>query len=163
MARQVWFLRHAEAEQHGARADAQRRLTERGEQQAAAAGAALARIGGGFERSLTSPKVRAAETARIALEKLGAPGAEPFAPLAEDLDARGVLEQARTLTADGRLLLVGHEPQLSTLVAELCGATIDLKKGGLAVVRLDGGRGELAVLLRPREVFALAGLPVDRD
>ena len=161
MARQVWLLRHAEAEPHGTRTDAQRKLTERGEQQAAAAGTALEKLAGGFELALTSPKVRAAETARIALASLGGAPAQEFAPLADALDGRGVIEQARALGADGRLLLVGHEPQLSTLVAELTGAHADLKKGGIAVVRLDGGGGELAVLLRPREIFAIAGLQVD--
>ena len=58
--------------------------------------------------------------------------------------------------ADGRLLLVGHEPDLSTVVAQLTGARIDLKKGGLAVVRLEGGGGELALLLRPRELALIA-------
>jgi len=157
MARQIWFLRHAEAEPHGTRTDAKRRLTERGERQASAAGAALVALGGQFERTLTSPKVRAAETARIAL---GAP-AEEFAPLADGLDGRSVIELAKTLDADGHLLLVGHEPQLSGIVGELTGARADLKKGGIAVVRLEGGGGELAVLLRPREVFAVAGLPLD--
>jgi phosphohistidine phosphatase len=161
MARQIWLLRHAEAEPHGTRTDAQRKLTERGEQQAAAAGAALCELAGGFERVLTSSKVRAAETARIALASLDGAQAEEFAPLVDGLDAQGVIEQARALGADGRLLLVGHEPQLSTLVAELTGAHADLKKGGIAAVRLDGGRGELAVLLRPREVFAIAGLQLD--
>ena len=46
MARQLWLLRHAEAEPHGTRADAERRLTERGESQARAAGIALARLRG---------------------------------------------------------------------------------------------------------------------
>ena len=66
--------------------------------------------------------------------------------------------------ADGRLLLVGHEPDLSLTVGELTGGRIDLKKGGLAVVRLEGAaRGELTVLMRPRELALIAGVPVDRD
>ena len=36
----------------------------------------------------------------------------------------------------------------------------DLKKGGIAAVRLEGVRSELAVLLRPRELSLIAGLPV---
>ena len=55
-----------------------------------------------------------------------------------------------------RVLLVGHEPDLSTVVAELTGARIDLKKGGLAVVRIDGGGGELIVLMRPGELALIA-------
>ena len=64
---------------------------------------------------------------------------------------------------DGRLLLVGHEPDLSNLARELTGGRIDLKKGGLAVVRLDGAAsGELAVLVRPRELALIAGVPARR-
>ena len=36
---------------------------------------------------------------------------------------------------DGRVLLVGHEPDLSQLAAYLTGAKLDLKKGGVAVLR----------------------------
>ena len=45
MARQLWLLRHGEAEPHDAREDAARRLTPRGERQAQVAGAALAALG----------------------------------------------------------------------------------------------------------------------
>src|ERR1700739_372091 len=68
MARQLWLLRHAEAEPHGSREDSARRLTERGEQQARAAGTAIVRIGGRFDAVLYSPKVRAAQTAELAAE-----------------------------------------------------------------------------------------------
>ena len=59
--------------------------------------------------------------------------------------------------ADGRLLLVGHEPDLSGIVGDLTGGRVDLKKGGLAVVSLEGAGGELVVLLRPRELALIAG------
>jgi len=64
---------------------------------------------------------------------------------------------------DGRLLLVGHEPDLSRVVGDLTGAVVDLKKGGVAAVRLDGVGGELALLLRPRELALIAGIPADGD
>jgi phosphohistidine phosphatase len=41
-------------------------------------------------------------------------------------------------------------------VHDLTGAQIDMKKGGVAGIRFDGGRGELIVLLRPRELDRLA-------
>jgi phosphohistidine phosphatase len=56
-------------------------------------------------------------------------------------------------------LLVGHEPDLSRVAGDLTGARLDLKKGGLAAVRLEGSRGELVVLLRPRELVLIAGVP----
>ena len=69
MARQLWLLRHAEAEPHGTRSDAERRLTERGERQARAAGIALARLEATFEAVLFSPKARARQTAELAAEQ----------------------------------------------------------------------------------------------
>lgn len=164
MARQLWLLRHAEAEPHGTREDSGRRLTERGERQARAAGAALAQLCPGFDLVLYSPKVRAAATAELAAEAWEPAQREVLAehaPLGQGIDAREALELAAGLGADGRLLLVGHEPWMSALVGELTGGRIDMKKGGVAAVRLEGVRGELAVLLRPREIALLAGLPVD--
>jgi phosphohistidine phosphatase len=160
MARQLWLLRHAEAEPHGTRADADRRLTERGEHQARAAGQALAQMQATFEAVLFSPKQRARQTAELAAERWSAQQrallrAHP--PLAGGFDAPQALHEVAALDADGRLLLVGHEPDLSGVVGELTGGRVDLKKGGLAVLRLDGAGGELALLLRPRELALIVG------
>ena len=65
----IWLLRHGDAAE-GSPDDA-RPLTERGEEQARIAGAALAKLGATMELCLSSPKVRAAETARLACEALG--------------------------------------------------------------------------------------------
>jgi phosphohistidine phosphatase len=159
MARQLWLLRHADAEPHGTRSDFERRLTERGERQARLAGVALARAGVSFEALLVSPKVRAQQTAQLAAEEWGEVQAalQTHAPLAGGFDAAQALDALAGTQADARVLLVGHEPDLSGIVAELTGARIDLKKGGLAVVRLDGG-GELVILLRPRELALIANL-----
>jgi phosphohistidine phosphatase len=159
MARQLWLLRHAEAEPHGSREDAARRLTARGEAQSRAAGRALLALEVGFETVLFSPKVRARETARLALESWEPATREHASvhePLAGGFDATGALELCASLSADGRLLLVGHEPDLSRIVGELTGGRIDLKKGGVAAVRLEGASGELIGLFRPRELALIA-------
>ena len=155
MARQLWLLRHGEAEPHGARPDAERRLTRRGRKQARDAGQALGRLGTHFAELRTSPKVRARDTARLAAETWGGtPDVDER--LAEGFDARDALDLLCGVGDDGRVLVVGHEPDLSNTVAELTGARIDLKKGGLAVVRMDGEHGELMALLRPRELAQMA-------
>ncbi len=159
MSRQLWLLRHAEAEPHGARADSERRLTARGEEQARTAGLALERLGAEFDVVLFSPKVRARQTAELAAEQWSSPTRGRIAvhpPLAERFGAAQALGLLNELPADGRLLLVGHEPDLSGVIGALSGGLVDLKKGGLAVVRLEGGRGELAVLMRPRELVLIA-------
>lgn len=152
MARQLWLLRHGEAEPHGARADADRRLTERGEQQARSAGLALAALELVPSAVFTSPKVRARDTARLACEALGVDAVE-HGPLAGGFEAGEALALAGP--REERVMIVGHEPDFSQIVFDLTGARIDMKKGGVAGVRLDGARAELIVLLRPRELQAI--------
>jgi phosphohistidine phosphatase len=156
MAQQLWLLRHGEAEPHDARPDAERRLTPRGERQSETAGRALAAIGLELAAAYTSPRVRARDTAQLACRHLGV---EPVAD--EALSGGWDADEARGLMArhgpDDRVLVVGHEPDFSQVVHDLTGARIDLKKGGVAGVRLDGTRGELIALLRPKELEALAG------
>jgi phosphohistidine phosphatase len=163
MARQLWLLRHAEAEPHGSREDSARQLTERGEQQARAAGVAIARMGGRFDAILHSPKLRAAQTAALAAEAWDEElreRLEPYPPLAGGFDAAQARDTMTRAVEHGHVMLVGHEPDFSQVIAELTGARIELKKGGLAVVRLDGASAKLAVLMRPRELALIAGLPV---
>src|ERR687887_2243853 len=72
MAQQLWLLRHGDAEPHGARQDADRRLTAKGEKQARVAGDAMAKLGLEFAAVYTSPRVRARDTARLAAKPLKA-------------------------------------------------------------------------------------------
>jgi len=142
MARQLWLLRHADAEPHGTRADAERRLTERGERQARLAGTALGRLHVSVDAILVSPKVRAQQTAELASESWGEGQPhllQTHPPLAGGFDAAQALDALAAVDPEGNLMVVGHEPDLSSVVAELTGARVDLKKGGLAVVRLEGG------------------------
>jgi phosphohistidine phosphatase len=137
----IYLLRHGDAED-GNGGDAARRLTAKGEAQARAAGRALAAMGAGIDACLASPKVRAAETARLACEALSV---EPEATK----ELRGGPFDSLALTAGrGDVLLVGHEPDFSGEVSRLTGAKVKLRKGGLAIV--DGGT--LVALLRPADL-----------
>lgn len=158
MAQQLWLLRHGDAEPHGARDDAGRQLTERGQAQARAAGAALARLGLVFDAVLTSPRVRAHDTARLACDGLGH-GGEPevHAPLSGGFRREDALEALAGLGPDARLLLVGHEPDFSELVHAFSGGRAQMKKGGVAALRVGRGSGDLLVLLRPAELEKIAG------
>jgi phosphohistidine phosphatase len=141
----IYLLRHGAAED-GDGDDAARRLTAKGRRQADAAGRALAALGVSVDSCLTSPKARAEETARLACGAL-----EIEAETAPEL--RGGAFDALALSAGrGDVLIVGHEPDLSSEVGRLTGANVKLRKGGLAV--LDGST--LVALLRPREVAAIA-------
>lgn len=141
----IYLLRHGEAED-GDGDDAARRLTEKGERQARNAGHALRELGAGLDACLASPKVRALDTARLAC---GALGLE--VEVTEAL--RGGPFDALDLAAGrGDVLLVGHEPDFSQEVGRLTGATVALKKGGIAVV--DGST--LVALWRPKELKRIA-------
>jgi phosphohistidine phosphatase SixA len=140
----IWLLRHGHAAPGSP--DAERPLTEKGEQQARNAGRALNRLGVEIQVCMTSPKVRALDTARLACEELGCevviePALQggPFDPreLAAGLDD---------------VLMVGHDPDFSMAVHSLTGAQVRLKKGGIAGV----AKGELIVLMRPLELEAIA-------
>jgi phosphohistidine phosphatase len=162
MARQLWLLRHADAEPHGSRSDSERRLTERGERQARLAGLAIARMDLDFDEVLVSPKERAQRTAALAAEAWSEEQRERLRihePLAGGFEGSRAFEVLAGVPADGRLLLVGHEPDLSTVIGDTTGALVDLKKGGLAAVRLQSVGGELVILLRPRELALIAGDP----
>jgi phosphohistidine phosphatase len=143
----IWLLRHGAAEAD-APDDASRPLTEKGELQARAAGAALAKLGATPDVCLTSPKVRARETARITAQELGIEFEQTDALRGGDFDL-GKLTAGR-----GDVLLVGHEPDFSRAVQLATGARIDLKKGGIAVI----DEGTLISLLRPAQLRAISGL-----
>ena len=152
---QLWLLRHGEAVPHGSKDDFHRELTPRGERQSLAAGQALARLGVEFAACYSSPLVRARGTADRACRALGIDPIEH-----EELGMGFDVDAARELLAahgDGeKLLVVGHNPTFEQVVADLTGARVDFKKGAVAAVRVAGTRGELLVLLRPRELESLA-------
>ncbi len=141
----IYLLRHGEAEQ-GTGDDAARRLTAKGERQSEEAGEALARLGVKIDTCLTSPKVRAADTAKLACRAL-----EVEPEVAASLSG-GEFDSGDLAAGRGETMLVGHEPSLSGELARLTGAKVKLRKGGLAII--DGGT--LLALLRPNDLAAIA-------
>jgi phosphohistidine phosphatase len=140
----IWLLRHAEAEDGSP--DADRRLTKKGKRQAKNAGLALKALGVKPEACFTSPKVRAADTARLACEPL-----EVDFTLEPKL-AGGPFDAEALAAGLKDVLLVGHDPDFSMAVHAATGAQARMKKGGLAGIE----KGELIVLLRPSELKAIA-------
>jgi phosphohistidine phosphatase len=142
----IWLLRHGDAAEGSP--DAERPLTDKGREQSRAAGAALKAIGVELDACLTSPKVRAAETARLACEQVG-----DVEPQLEPKLAGGPFDaEALAAGLGDDVLLVGHDPDFSAAVHSLTGAQVRMKKGGLAGIE----KGELKVLLRPAELKRIA-------
>jgi phosphohistidine phosphatase len=140
----LWLLRHAEAVD--GLPDDERPLTEQGAGPAEAAGRALARLGTSIDVCLSSPKLRALQTAQLACEPLGITVTTEPALSGEPFDVR-------ELTAGlGDVLLVGHDPSFSLTLHDLTGTQARMRKGGLAGI----SKGELVVLMRPAELAAIA-------
>ncbi len=139
-------MRHGDSEPHGGD-DSQRELTGKGVSQAEWAGRGLAAIGAEIEVCLTSPKVRAVQSARIACEQLG------MEPEIEERLRGGGFDPLELATGYADILLVGHEPDLSDAVALVTGGRVRLRKGGIAAVEPN----RLHVLFRPKDLRVLAG------
>jgi phosphohistidine phosphatase len=99
-----------------------------------------------LDACVASPKVRAAETARLVCEQLG------IEVKLESRLAGGSFDAGSLAAGLGEVLLVGHDPDFSQAIHDLTGARVQLKKGGLAGI--DGN--ELKVLMRPKELQAIA-------
>lgn len=142
----ICFLRHGEAEDDDGSGDAARELTPRGRAQSSAAGAALAAIGFRPEACLASPRVRARDTALLACQSLG------IEPEIVDAIGSGSYDSLELAAGRGNVLIVGHQPVLAMEVGRLTGASIRMKKGGIALVE----SGRLLILAGPRELSLIA-------
>ena len=149
----LYFLRHGKAGSPRAANDDERTLTAKGEAALRAAAPLWRRLNLRPDVVLSSPLPRALGTAELFCEAVGGtaiiddrlrPGAgwgELARAMADHPDAR-------------RVMFVGHEPDLSSAVALLTGASsIRMRKGGVACIEFYGvpepGGGELAWLIDP--------------
>lgn len=163
---ELLIVRHAiafERDRHRWRDDGARPLSPVGLKRARRAAAGLKNFTRSPDRLLTSPLVRARQTAQILTEIAGWPEAEEAPFLSPGEPALGVL----TLLSKDRLnrvAVVGHQPSLGALLAAcLCTdgrrLPIELKKNAVACVSFAGapraGRGVLDWLATPRMLRAI--------
>lgn len=151
----LYFLRHGRAEHTPGLEDADRRLTNTGESQLRAAAPLWRRLNLRPQLILTSPLIRAVQTAELFVSGLGSkhapvvdqrlsPGAE-WAAMAQAMAEHGSAQ---------RVMFVGHQPDLGSAVELLSSASsIRLRPGSLACLEFPGtpepGQGEIAWLLDP--------------
>ncbi len=161
----LFFMRHGIAEPaHGSIGDRDRALTEEGRHQVHQIAHALRRLNIRPEIILTSPLIRAAQTAEIV-----APVLDVRLETVNELQPGCVLDDLQRLLRrypQETVMVVGHEPDFSSLAARLINADergILLKKGGVIRIDIDGrpqaGRGRLVTLLTPKTLLLVASTP----
>jgi phosphohistidine phosphatase len=153
------LLRHAHAgdPERWHRDDAERPLSEKGRRQAERLGRLLDGVDEAPDLFITSPKVRARETAELVAKALDAPViVDPR--LGSGLDL-ATLSDVLLTHADGeRPCVVGHDPDFSELLGDLLGIPpVQMRKGAIARVDVSGrtlvaGRGLLRYLIPPEVV-----------
>ena len=152
------LIRHAIAVASGTPGveDDERPLTSRGRARFHDAARGLARIVDRPDVLLTSPLVRAAETAEIAARAFGKVEPRPERALGHG-GPEAILALLKRQPSDATVAMVGHEPVLSQVLARLLGSgraeRFAFKKGGAALVDLAGNgaaAGQLIWFLKPR-------------
>ena len=154
----LFFLRHglADRSEFAGTDDRLRPLTAAGRQRIERQGRFLARMGLQVDLILTSPLLRASQTAEIVARRLGLADRVADDPrLGLAFDARRLADIVAGLGAGTRrVLLVGHEPGFSETIGEITGGSLIVcKKGSLArvdVVDRADLRGVLVWLLPPK-------------
>jgi phosphohistidine phosphatase len=141
----IYILRHGiamEKKDWTPRDDRKRPLTKEGMEKIRRAAKTFQRLELDFDRILTSPYERAFKTAKIVstilkMEK----ETEIWQELAADADPRAFLRKLSPQRRWKRVLLVGHDPYLSRLIARLSTGTeevfVNLKKGGVCLLETD--------------------------
>jgi phosphohistidine phosphatase len=151
---QILFLRHADAGDPLAwkGPDEDRPLSAKGERQAERIARHLEAIGADPDVILSSPKLRAFQTAQAVAERLGREVVISDV-LGSGFDIAMLDEILQDAGGPTRPLLVGHDPDFSLAVSTLVGAAIAVRKGALvrvdATLPLGDGQGELRWLIPP--------------
>jgi phosphohistidine phosphatase len=158
---ELLIVRHAIACERDAQRwpdDAERPLSARGVLRARQAARGVRRIVPRPVRVLTSPLVRARQTAAILAEFAGWPRPS-VSPLLAPEGSPGAVLALLAGSHESRIGLVGHQPALGRLLASCLagtssGAAFELRKMGMALVGFDAapraGHGELLWLVPPR-------------
>ncbi len=159
---EIYVFRHGIAEDAAAgEPDSSRKLTDEGKEKTAAV-AKMARAANVRPSAiLSSPYIRAVETARIAAKELEFEGKLITAPeLVPHGSPENVWNVIRERREDDSILLAGHEPLLSRLVAYLLASPalqVEMKKSALVRIDVDSLRGAPHGILRWMLVPKLAG------
>src|SRR5205807_1714612 len=161
----LFVLRHGEAGNRMSvvEEDSERPLTPEGRVEMQKIAKSLKAVGLQTDQIYTSPLKRARETAEIAARILKIPILEEWDELKPDGSKAALYRKLARFEQNSRLILVGHEPYLSSMIGEIIGTTgarLVLKKGGLGKVRITSFTpqisGELRLLLTPKMITKMS-------
>jgi phosphohistidine phosphatase len=141
----LYFLRHAEAEDE-VTSDFDRRLTPKGLDQADKVGKFCVRFGLVPDIILSSPVVRAEQTARSVSKRLDDREIVIERRFACGMTPDDCLEVLAGYAKFEHVMLVGHEPDFSETIGAFTGANVNIRKASLTAVdmpRLRAGPGRL--------------------
>ena len=147
----LYFLRHGEADWPGwTKPDDERPLTDFGKKEVRQVARFLNSLKVKPDLVITSPLPRASQTAEAAAEQLKTKLRQD-----EALEPGFGISELRTLLKrhDSKvLMLVGHEPDFSSVISALTGASLKLSKAGVALVDIDPEteKGRLLWLFPPK-------------
>ncbi|MEO6848489.1 MAG: phosphohistidine phosphatase SixA [Chthoniobacterales bacterium] len=145
----VFFLRHADAESN-ATSDFTRKLTAKGLEQAEKVGKFCARNGLVPDIILTSPVIRAKETASIVAKKLGDVNLLEENRLACGMRPDACLDLLKEYKKFEAVMLVGHEPDFSATISDFIGligaGQISVRKASLTAIEMTGSSAGSGVL-----------------
>jgi len=148
---QLYFLRHGEADWPGwTKPDDERPLTDFGKKEVRQMAKFLNRLKVKPNLIATSPLPRASQTAEIAAQQLKAKLRQD-----EALEPGFGISELRTLLqrhGSKVLMLVGHEPDFTSVISALTGASLKLSKAGVALIDFDPEteKGRLLWLFPPK-------------
>ncbi|HJU13761.1 MAG TPA: phosphohistidine phosphatase SixA [Candidatus Nitrosotalea sp.] len=157
----LFVIRHGEAGRSSpTRDESKRALTMEGEKEMRDISKGIKALGVEFDYIFTSPLLRAKQTAQIIYEVVPCKNSiQEVGDLRPEGNKLQLYNKFSRLKQDSAILIVGHEPYLSELVVETISTgqcRIDLKKGGLARIRmttiLPKPKGELRWLLTPKHL-----------
>jgi phosphohistidine phosphatase len=148
---QLYFLRHGEADWPGwTKPDDERPLTDSGKKEMRQVAKFLNRLKVKPDLIVTSPLPRALQTAEVAAEELKTKlrqdeALEPGFGISE---LRTVLKRHPSKV----LMLVGHEPDFSSVISALTGGFVKMSKAGVALIDIDPEteKGRLLWLFPPK-------------
>jgi phosphohistidine phosphatase len=161
----LYIVRHGESGRSLAdsKRDNERTLTTAGREEVEEIADSIERLGVEFDEIASSPLPRAKETAQIIAKRQTTSKLQMWDELRPEGDRQAILSQLAKMGHESAVLLVGHEPYLTDMVADLMGAkrgSILLKKAGLIRVRVTSfapsAKGELRWLLSPRVLKAVS-------